>query len=69
MDGVSRQGSAVVQSGDWSEALTSLQIPTAVIHGRADRLVKIDAALEIARPLWNEYVSIFLLTLSRAKAA
>lgn len=88
MDGVSRQGSAVMQSGDWSQDLDRLAIPTAVIHGRADRLVKVDAGLEIARripnselhvypdmgheiarPLWNEYVSIFLRTLSRAKAA
>jgi pimeloyl-ACP methyl ester carboxylesterase len=48
-DGVLRQLAAAVGSGDRSAALAQLTLPTAVIHGRVDRLVKIEASLELGR--------------------
>jgi pimeloyl-ACP methyl ester carboxylesterase len=40
-DGPVRQTAAIFASGDRAEALRSLDVPTLVIHGRADRLIKL----------------------------
>lgn len=48
-DGVQRQTAAVLGSGDRSPHLGGLSLPTAVIHGRADRLLKYQASIELAR--------------------
>lgn len=48
-DGVQRQTAAVLGSGDRSPHLTALDLPTAIIHGRADRLLKYQAGIELAR--------------------
>lgn len=48
-DGVQRQTAAVLGSGDRSPQLAGLAVPTAIIHGRADRLLKYQASIAIAR--------------------
>lgn len=58
-DGWARQMMAAVSSGDRSGALPNVAIPTAVIHGRHDRLVKPEASLEIARLIPNSELHIY----------
>lgn len=48
-DGIHRQMSVLFTSGDRREALGSLTMPTAIIHGREDRLVKAQASIEMAQ--------------------
>ncbi|MDB5471564.1 MAG: alpha/beta hydrolase [Caulobacter sp.] len=49
MDGAIRQSAAMISAGDWRERLERLTLPVAIFHGRADRLVTVEAALELAR--------------------
>lgn len=49
LDGVPRQIAALLRSGDWRSALNDLSIPTCIIHGREDQLVRVEAAFELAR--------------------
>jgi pimeloyl-ACP methyl ester carboxylesterase len=46
-----RQLIAMIGWAATPEALTDLDIPTSIIHGRADRRIKVDAALELGRLL------------------
>lgn len=48
-DGVLRQVAALLGAGDWREELAALTLPVAIIHGRADRLIKVEAGFELAR--------------------
>ena len=48
-DGVQRQMAALLGAGDWREELAALMLPVAIIHGRADRLIKVEAGFELAR--------------------
>ncbi len=47
-DGVQRQTAAVLASGDRSPHLPGLTLPSAIIHGRADRLLKYQASIALA---------------------
>lgn len=47
-DGIARQTSAVISSSDRRPALANITVPTAIIHGRADRLVKAEASIAMA---------------------
>jgi len=47
-DGIARQTSAVISSLDRRPALANVTVPTAIIHGRADRLVKEEASIAMA---------------------
>jgi pimeloyl-ACP methyl ester carboxylesterase len=58
-DGVSRQAAAVVTAGDWRESLGTVAMPVAIFHGRADRLVKVEAALDLGRRLATSEVHIY----------
>ncbi len=58
-DGVTRQGAAMMQAGDWREALERLTMPVAIFHGRADRLVKIEAGFELGRRLKTSELHIY----------
>lgn len=49
IDGALRQSAAMITAGNWSEELERLTLPTAIFHGRADRLVTVEAAYELAR--------------------
>jgi pimeloyl-ACP methyl ester carboxylesterase len=50
-DAFLRQQRAVIQRADLRSLLPSIECPTAIIHGAADRLVPIDAAEETAAAL------------------
>ena len=58
-DGQQRQASAMIKAGVWLDALTDIRCPVAVIHGRADRLVKTDAAFELGRRIADAEVHIY----------
>lgn len=47
-DGIVRQTSAVMSSPDRRPALAAVTVPTTIIHGRADRLIKEEASIEMA---------------------
>lgn len=57
--GQQRQASAMVKAGTWLDDLATIRCPVAVIHGRADRLVKIEAALELGRRIPDAEVHIY----------
>jgi pimeloyl-ACP methyl ester carboxylesterase len=48
-DGVLRQVYAAMSLGDRRPQLRSLSVPTTVIHGRVDRLLKVEAGFEIGQ--------------------
>lgn len=58
-DGVRRQAHALLKSGTWLDALACVRCPVAVIHGRADRLVKPEAAFELGRRIADAEVHIY----------
>jgi pimeloyl-ACP methyl ester carboxylesterase len=58
-DGVQRQAHALMKSGTWLDALAQIGCPVAVIHGRADRLVKTAAAFELGRRIPDAEVHIY----------
>ena len=58
-DGVQRQASVVMRAGTWLDSLAEIRCPAAVIHGRADRLVKTAAALELAARIPDAEVHIY----------
>ena len=58
-DGVTRQAAAIMQAGDWREALEGLTMPVAIFHGRADRLVKVEAGFELARRLSTAELHVY----------
>jgi pimeloyl-ACP methyl ester carboxylesterase len=58
-DGQQRQASAMVKAGVWLDALADIRCPVAVIHGRADRLVKTEAAFELGRRIPDAEVHIY----------
>jgi pimeloyl-ACP methyl ester carboxylesterase len=47
-DGVKRQLAAVIASGDRTAALRSVRVPTLVIHGEADPLVRVEGGVATA---------------------
>lgn len=57
--GQQRQASAMVRAGHWIDALPTIKCPVAVIHGRADRLVKTEAALTLGRHIPDAEVHIY----------
>jgi pimeloyl-ACP methyl ester carboxylesterase len=59
LDGIPRQAAAMFRSGDWRERLDALVVPTAIIHGRDDGLVKIDASFELARRIANAELHLY----------
>lgn len=58
-DGQQRQASAMVRTGAWLEDLAKITCPVAVIHGRADRLVRTEAALDLGRHIPDAEVHIY----------
>jgi|HubBroStandDraft_2_1064218.scaffolds.fasta_scaffold350280_1 pimeloyl-ACP methyl ester carboxylesterase len=58
-DGAKRQASVILRSGDWREELNRINCPVAIIHGRADRLVNVHAALEMARLIPNAELHLY----------
>jgi pimeloyl-ACP methyl ester carboxylesterase len=58
-EGVQRQAHALMKSGTWLDALAQINCPVAVIHGRADRLVKAEAAFELGRRIPDAEVHIY----------
>jgi pimeloyl-ACP methyl ester carboxylesterase len=58
-DGVARQASAVRSSGNRLENLKSLGMPVAIVHGRADRLVRAEASVEMARAMKNAELHLY----------
>lgn len=57
--GILRQGHAVVRWAAVPEALGDLKMPASLIHGRADRRVRIEAALELSALLKTSEVHIY----------
>jgi pimeloyl-ACP methyl ester carboxylesterase len=58
-DGAKRQASVIFRSGDWRNELGRINCPVAIIHGRADRLVNVHAALEMARLIPNAELHLY----------
>ena len=57
--GVTRQTVAVIASGDRTEALRSLDVPTLVLHGAADPLVDVSGARATAEAVPDAELVIF----------
>ena len=51
--GSARQFAAIIHSGDRSEKLRALTVPTLVIHGKADPLVPVEAGIATAEAIPN----------------
>ena len=47
-DGVARQLAAIIASGSRKEALRAVRVPTLVIHGDADPLVRVEGGIDTA---------------------
>jgi pimeloyl-ACP methyl ester carboxylesterase len=58
-EGPLRQYAAARRAPHRLAALYDLETPTAIIHGRADRLIKLEAALDMARALRNSELHVF----------
>ena len=58
-EGVARQAAAVGRAGDPLPALRQLDTPTAVIHGRADPMVKFEGGVAVALALKNAEMHIY----------
>ncbi len=58
-DGILRQLAAMIRWAPTPEALGSLEMPSSIIHGRADGRIRAEAALDIARILKNSEVHIY----------
>jgi pimeloyl-ACP methyl ester carboxylesterase len=58
-DGILRQLSAMIRWAPTPAALGSLEMPSSIIHGRADGRIKAEAALDIGRVLKNSELHIF----------
>jgi len=58
-EGPLRQYAAALRAPDRLPALHALATPAAIIHGRADRLIKLEAALDMARALRNSELHVF----------
>jgi pimeloyl-ACP methyl ester carboxylesterase len=58
-DGVERHAAAGVASGDRSDALRTLAIPAAIIHGREDRLLKVEGGFELGRLIPDSELHIY----------
>ena len=58
-DGLLRQLAAMLRWAATPEALGSLDMPSSIIHGRADGRIRPEAALDIARALKNSEVHIY----------
>lgn len=58
-DGAARQAMAAVASPDRSEQLRRISVPTAIIHGRADRLIKVEAGLALAELINDTELHIY----------
>lgn len=51
--GAARQFAAIIASGNRTDALRTLRIPTLVIHGQADPLVPVEAGIDTAAAIPN----------------
>ena len=58
-DGILRQLSAMLRWAPIPEALGSLDMPSSIIHGRADGRIREEAALDIGRVLKNSELHIY----------
>ncbi len=58
-DGILRQLSAILRWTPTPEALGSLEMPSSIIHGRADGRIKAEASLDIGRVLKNSELHIY----------
>jgi len=57
--GIQRQVQAAISIGDLRPELKSLTLPTAVIHGRDDRLLKVDGGFDIGRLVTSAELHIY----------
>ena len=57
--GIARQAAAAMAMGDLRPDLKTLSLPTAVIHGRDDRLLKVDGGFDIGRLVPNAELHIY----------
>jgi pimeloyl-ACP methyl ester carboxylesterase len=58
-EGPLRQYAACLRSTDRTAALAALDIPTSIIHGRADRLIRFEAALDLAKAIRDAELHLF----------
>ena len=58
-DGAIRQSTAIIRAGDWRADLERLTMPIAIFHGRADRLVKVEAGFELAARLKTSELHVY----------
>jgi pimeloyl-ACP methyl ester carboxylesterase len=57
--GVARQAQAAMRLGDLRPELRKLSLPVTVIHGREDRLLRVEAGFEIARVIAGSELHIY----------
>jgi len=57
--GVQRQAQAAIAIGDLRPDLKNLTLPTAVIHGKDDRLLKVDGGFDIGRLVQSAELHIY----------
>lgn len=58
-EGVQRHAAAGLASGDRSDALRKLSVPAAIVHGRADRLLKVEGGFELGRLIPDSELHIY----------
>jgi pimeloyl-ACP methyl ester carboxylesterase len=58
-EGAVRQSAAIFRGPDRTSFLKDVQIPAAIIQGRADRAVKVEAALDLGKALKNSEVHVY----------
>ncbi|MFJ3671495.1 alpha/beta fold hydrolase [Streptomyces sp. NPDC090106] len=57
--GVERQMDAILRSEPWADRLKEIRVPTAVVHGRDDRLIRPEASLAIAEAVPHSELHLY----------
>lgn len=58
-EGVDRQTHAVAHSEPWADRLGEVRVPTAVIHGRDDRLIRPEASVALAQAIPHSELHLY----------
>lgn len=57
--GMTRQAVAVIKSGDRTQSLHKLKLPTLVIHGKSDKMINVSGGIATAKAIPNAKLVLF----------